>query len=130
MQFTTGQTASFSKTITEKDVCLFAEITGDNNPVHIDEAKAAQSRFGRRIVHGALVSSYISTVLGSKLPGEGTIYMSQTSKFIKPVYIGDTITATVEISEINGNKAILKTQVFNQNNDIVVDGEAKVLLPV
>lgn len=127
-----GEKAEFSKTISESDVYLFAGITGDMNPVHINTIEAEQSFAKKRIVHGALVSGIISTVIGMKLPGPGTIYMEQDSKFIKPVFLGDTITATVEIQEIlNDTKGILKlcTTVMNQNKEIVLSGFAIVMAP-
>lgn len=129
MSYIVGQKDSFSKTISESDVYLFAGISGDFNSVHINECMAHNSKFGKRIVHGALLNSFISTVLGTKLPGEGTIYISQNSRFIKPVFIGDTITALVEIVQIDEGKAVLKTQITNQDNVLVVDGTANVLLP-
>lgn len=129
MEFYIGQRASVSKTISESDVYLFAGICGDFNSVHINEIEASKSRFGKKIVHGALLNSFFSTVLGMKLPGEGTIYISQNTNFLAPVYQGDTITAGVEIVEISNNKATLKTQIINQDGVVVVDGEAKVLLP-
>lgn len=129
MEYTVGQQAFFSKTISESDVLQFAEISGDFNPLHIDPVKAGQSRFGKRVVHGALINAMVSTVLGMKLPGEGTIYLSQTSRFLKPVFIGDTVTAKVEFLEIDGRKARLATTVMNQNEEKVLDGEALVLLP-
>lgn len=104
--YTVGETAEFSKTISESDVYLFAGITGDMNPVHIDEIEAAQCFTKKRIVHGALVSGMVSTVIGMKLPGSGTIYMEQDSKFIKPVYIGDTVKAAVEVQEILNEKKV------------------------
>ena len=122
-----GMRASFSKTITETDVILFSGISGDLNPVHINELVAEKSIFKKRIVHGCLVSGFISAVIGNKLPGEGTIYLEQNSKYIAPVYINDTLTAVVEISEIlNEKKGIykLKTQVFNQSENMVIDGYA------
>jgi 3-hydroxybutyryl-CoA dehydratase len=90
-----GQKATFGKRITEHDVQAFAEISGDKNPLHVDAAYAGQSRFGARIAHGALVFGLISAALGTELPGPGTIYLSQTVKFVKPVYFDDTIVATV-----------------------------------
>lgn len=130
--YTVGETAEFSKTISESDVYLFAGITGDMNPVHIDEIEAAQCFTKKRIVHGALVSGMVSTVIGMKLPGPGTIYMEQDSKFIKPVYIGDTVKAAVEVQEIlNEKKGILKlnTVVSNQDNETVLTGFAVVMIP-
>lgn len=125
-----GDTDSFTKTITETDVVLFGGISGDLNPAHFDEVSASASPFKARIAHGALVSSLISTVLGTKLPGNGTIYLRQDSNFTKPVYFGDTITATVTVVEKTEKKRIiLDTVCTNQNNDVVVSGQATVLAP-
>lgn len=125
-----GQKASFSKTISESDVYLFAGITGDLNPLHVNEAAARKMMFGKRIAHGMLTSSFISTVIASSLPGPGTIYMEQNSRFLAPVYLGDTITACVEVEELlPRGKARLRTQVFNQDGKLVVDGTALVKLP-
>ena len=130
MDFYIGQEAAFSKTITESDVYNFAGICGDFNPVHVNRIQAEKSVFGKQVVHGALVSAFISTVLGMYLPGPGTIYMKQTSKFMKPVFIGDTITAVVRIVNIDERKkAILQTNVMNQDNVLVLCGEAVVKLP-
>lgn len=123
-----GDTASFSKTISESDVYNFAGICGDFNPVHINETKAAQSRFGKRVCHGMLVASFISTVLGMYLPGNGTIYLEQSLKFKKPVYICDTVLAEVKVLEINNNIITLQTVVTNQSDDIVLEGTAKVMV--
>ena len=126
-----GQKASFSKTISESDVYLFAGITGDLNPLHVNEAAARKMMFGKRIAHGMLTSSFISTVIASSLPGPGTIYMEQNSRFLAPVYLGDTITACVEVEELlPRGKARLRTQVFNQDGKLVVDGTALVKLPI
>ena len=125
-----GQKASFSKTISESDVYLFAGITGDLNPLHVNKAAARKMMFGKRIAHGMLTSSFISTVIASSLPGPGTIYMEQNSRFLAPVYLGDTITACVEVEELlPRGKARLRTQVFNQDGKLVVDGTALVKLP-
>lgn len=132
IKYRVGAKEEFCKTISESDVYMFAGITGDMNPVHINEIEAAQSFAQRRIVHGALVSGMISTVIGMKLPGPGTIYMEQDSKFVKPVYIGDTIKAAVEIQEVlSEKKGILKlnTVVSNQKNEIVLTGFAVVMIP-
>lgn len=130
-KFSIGQTASFSKTITEPAVRTFAEISGDHNPLHLDEAYAKQTRFGARIAHGALTAGIISAAIGNELPGVGSIYLSQMTKFVKPVYFGDTITATVEITAIRTDKGIvtLKTICTNQKNEMVADGEAMVFHP-
>ena len=126
-----GQTASFSKTITESDVYLFAGVTGDLNPVHIDAVYADQSAFHKRIAHGMLSAGLISTVLGTRLPGPGTIYLEQQLKFVAPVYIGDTITATIEVERIDPVKrrVWLKTTCTNQDSKLTVTGMATVLPP-
>ena len=127
MSLSIGQSASFSKTISESDVYGYAGIVGDFNDVHINEAAAKNSIFGERIAHGMLVGGLISTVLGTKLPGVGTIYLEQQLKFIKPVFFGDTVTAIVSVNEIvNMEKGIYKmdTNIYNQNNDTVVTGYA------
>jgi 3-hydroxybutyryl-CoA dehydratase len=126
-----GQSAEFSKTVTEADVVLFAGITGDLNPAHIDDVAASESRFGGRIAHGMLVASFISTVLGMRLPGPGTIYLSQSLRFTVPVRLGDTVTARVEVAELVHAKrrARLLTTVRNQRGETVVDGEATVMVP-
>ncbi len=125
-----GDRASFTKTMTEADVILFAGISGDLNPAHINDVYAKQSMFKGRIVHGMLAGSLISTVLGTQLPGPGTIYLSQDLKFLKPVYLNDTLRATVEILEIREKgRTRLKTIVENQENVCVIEGEALVLLP-
>jgi 3-hydroxybutyryl-CoA dehydratase len=130
MKFEVGQKASFTKTISESDVYLFAGITGDFNPVHINAVAAEKSLFKKRVVHGALTSSLISTVLGTILPGNGTIYLEQNSKYVAPAYINDTLTAQVEIIKIEENKAMLGTYVFNQSGEKIMVGTAKVKLPV
>ncbi|MEW9095740.1 MAG: MaoC family dehydratase [Clostridiaceae bacterium] len=127
-----GDKASFSKTLTETDVYLFAGISGDLNPAHVNQVEAEKTMFKGRICHGMLVSSLISTVLGMYLPGPGTIYMSQELRFLAPVKIGDTCTATAEVIEKNEekNRVILKTTVVNQHGKVVIDGQAKALAPV
>lgn len=129
--FSVGQKGSFSKTITERDVTTFAEISGDKNPVHLDENYARQTRFGKRIAHGTLSMGLISAVLGNILPGHGTVYMSQLIKFTKPVYFDDTITVTVVITAIRADKGIitLKTDCANQRGELVAEGEAVVFHP-
>jgi 3-hydroxybutyryl-CoA dehydratase len=126
-----GDSAYFEKTISESDVYLFAGITGDLNPAHINEVAAQKTRFGGRIAHGMLVSSLISAVLGMQLPGPGTIYLSQNLKFLAPVMIGDTIKAQVEVIHLDDLKkrVTLKTQCLKNDGTLVVDGEAIVLAP-
>ena len=125
-----GDTASLSKVLSEQDVLTFAEITRDCNPVHVDEAFAAQTRFGRRIAHGMLTAGLISAVLGTQLPGPGSIYLSQSLKFRAPVYLGDTITAVVEVIAVRQDKPIvtLATTCKNQKGETVVEGEAVLLV--
>jgi 3-hydroxybutyryl-CoA dehydratase len=126
-----GMTASTRKTITEADILLYAAVSTDTNPVHIDAEAAAASPFKQRIAHGMLTAGLISAVLGTKLPGPGTIYTGQTLRFRAPVKIGDTVTATVEVTEVNVEKkrATLKT-VCSVAGKPVIDGEATVLVPV
>ncbi|WP_241079552.1 MaoC family dehydratase [Natranaerofaba carboxydovora] len=124
-----GDKESFSKTISESDIYNFAGVTGDFNPLHVDKEYAKNTRFNDRISHGMLSASLISTVIGTKLPGANTIYLSQDVKFVAPVYIGDTLTAEVEVTEKRDDKQIidLKTVIYNQEGTIVVDGTAKVM---
>jgi 3-hydroxybutyryl-CoA dehydratase len=126
-----GDSAKFSKTISESDVYQFAGVTGDFNPAHVDEEYAKNTYFKTRIAHGMLTASFISTVIGTMLPGPGTIYMQQAVKFLAPVHIGDTITASAEISEIDMDKkkVRLKTICTNQEGTTVVEGEALVSPP-
>ncbi len=126
-----GDFEEFSKTISESDIYMFAGISGDMNPAHIDEPYAAKTFFKGRIAHGILVGSFISTVIGMKMPGPGTIYLEQHYKFLAPVRIGDTITAKAEVVEIKSekNKVTLQTRCFNQNGVMVIDGTAVVSPP-
>ncbi len=127
--FKVGQRATFSKTVTESDANTCAGLTGDFNQIHIKEEVAKDSVFGSQIAHEMLSVGFISGILGTKLPGEGIIYLGQTLQFLKPVYIGDTITAICEIIEVlNPIKRIYKLRIVckNQNNEIVIDGEAVV----
>lgn len=130
-QMKVGDFAEMSRTITEADIVLFGGVSGDLNPAHFDEEKSKNTMFKGRIAHGMISASYISAVLGMKLPGPGTIYLSQTLKFLKPVRIGDTIVARAEVVELvaEKNRAILKTECFNQNGDVVLTGEAVVMPP-
>ena len=126
-----GQKAYYSKTISEADVTLFAGITGDLNPAHTNEVSASQTQFGGRIAHGILGAGFISAVLGMKLPGPGTIYLGQELKFTKPVYIGDTVTATCTVQELFPEKNIVKldTVCTNQHGDVVIKGVATAMPP-
>ena len=125
-----GKTAHFSKTLSETDLYLYAGITGDLNPVHVDEEYAKKTKFKRRIAHGLLTASYICMPLGMYLPGPGTIQISQFLEFLKPVYIGDTITVNLEVTEIlEIGRIKIRTLLKNQDGKIVLDGFAIVLPP-
>lgn len=126
-----GDTASFTKTISESDVYMYAGISGDFNPAHINAVEAEKGMFKERIAHGMLTASLISTVLGCHLPGPGTIYLSQELSFRKPVRYGDTIEAKVEVVERieEKNRLILRTTCTNQHGEIVIDGKAMVMPP-
>lgn len=128
--FTIGEKATLSRTVSEADIAEFARISGDVNPVHLDEAYARNTRFGGRIAHGMLAASFISATLGTRLPGPGAIYLNQTLKFTAPVRAGDTITTTVEVLAYREDKRIitLKTDCANQRGEIVVTGEAVLLM--
>lgn len=122
-----GDSASFSKTITESDINIYAGLTGDFNAVHINEEEAARGMFGQRIAHGMLAAGLISTVIGTKLPGDGAVYLSQNLNFVKPVLIGDTVTAVCTVVEVlNADKGIyrLETICVNQRGEHVLEGEA------
>ena len=126
-----GRSATHSKTVTEADVVLFAGVTGDFNPAHLDQVYAEKSRFGGRIAHGMLSAGFISAALAMRLPGPGTIYLSQSLRFLRPVRIGDTVTARVEVAELFPAKRRVRllTTCSNQHGEALVEGEALVMLP-
>lgn len=125
-----GLSESFTKTVTEKDIQLFGEVSGDVNPVHFDEEFAKGTIFKGRIAHGVLSASYISTVLGMKMPGPGTIFMSLTTRFKAPVRIGDTVTATCTVREVVPEKRRVSFDcVCKVGETVVVEGEAMVMAP-
>ena len=130
MKFKIGDSASVSKTITDRDIQAFADVTGDHNPIHLDDEYAAKTRFGSRIAHGMLSASMISSVLANELPGPGSVYLSQTLKFVKPVFPDDTVTARVTVTGIRDDKPIitLETVCVNQHDEPVLKGEATVLV--
>jgi 3-hydroxybutyryl-CoA dehydratase len=130
MKFKVGDTASFSKTITDADVRAFADVSGDHNPIHLDENFAKDMRFGKRIAHGMLTASLLSAVIGNDLPGAGCLYLGQTLKFVAPVFLDDTITARVTVSAVREDKPImtLATVCENQRGEVVLKGEATVLV--
>jgi acyl dehydratase len=127
-----GATASLTRVITEDDVETFARITGDTNSVHLTEEYARASRFGKRIAHGMVGAGYVPAVLGTRLPGPGAIYLSQSLAFKAPVYLGDSITATVSITGLREDKPIatIATTCVNQQGTVVLEGEAILLCPV
>ncbi|MBE0616798.1 MAG: MaoC family dehydratase [Proteobacteria bacterium] len=126
-----GDSDRFSKTVAESDIYLFAGVTGDFNPAHIDEAYAQGTFFKTRIAHGMLSAGFISAVIGTRLPGPGTVYLRQTLDFLAPVRIGDTVTATVEVIEkLEDKKRVrMKTTCVNQEGTYVLGGEAMVSPP-
>jgi 3-hydroxybutyryl-CoA dehydratase len=126
-----GVSVETSTTITAREIDLFAEATGDRNPVHLDEAFAATTQFGGRIAHGMLTAGLVSAAIASKLPGPGSIYLGQTLRFTKPVRLGDTVTVRLEIIEVITAKrrVRLATVCTNQNGETVLDGEATVMVP-
>ncbi len=124
-----GARASLTKTISDADIVKFAEATGDTNPVHLDDAYARGTSFGGRIAHGLLTAGLISAVLANRLPGPGTVYLSQTLEFKAPVRPGDTVTAEVEVVEVIGRRARLATRCLLADGTLVLTGEAVVLPP-
>lgn len=125
-----GDKASRTQTISDAMIRSFAELTGDTNPVHLDEEYAAGTRFGRRIAHGMIAAGLISATLANDLPGPGTVYLSQTLQFKAAVFPGDTITATVEVKNVRPDKPILtlSTICTNQDKKVVLEGEAVVMV--
>lgn len=130
-QLKVGDAAEFGKTISESDIYLYAGITGDFNPAHLDEVYAGKTHFKTRIAQGMLTAGFISGLLGVQLPGPGTIYIRQELNFLAPVRIGDTITARVEVVEIlkEKNRVRLRTLCVNQEGQLVLDGQAVVSPP-
>lgn len=126
-----GMSASYSQTITDSDVKLFADLSGDNNPVHISDKFAAQSRFGKRIAHGLISASFFSALFGTRLPGSGCVYVSQSLNFRKPVYLGDTVLATVKVTEINKQKRrVFFDTTCSVDGKQVISGTAEIYIPV
>ncbi|UCG24408.1 MAG: MaoC family dehydratase [Chloroflexota bacterium] len=128
--FTIGERAQLSRSITDDDIRVMADITGDFNPVHMDDEFAGRTRFKGRIAHGMFSAGLISAVLGTKLPGPGSVYLKQELNFLYPVRAGDTLTAEVEVTNWRADKRIitLKTRCHNQDGRDVVDGEAVILV--
>lgn len=126
-----GMSADRTATVTETHLVLFAGLTGDFNPLHVDEAEAARSRFGGRVAHGMLTAGFVSAVLGTELPGPGCVYLSQSLRFTAPVRPGDTVTARVEVTEIlpERRRVRLRTTCLRDDGDEVLEGEAEVWMP-
>lgn len=125
-----GMTESYEQTITDADIKTFAGLSGDNNPVHMSEQYAEKSRFKKRIAHGLLGASFFSALFGTKLPGSGCVYVSQSLKFRRPVYLGDTVVATIEIFKIDKDKSrVFFKTVCKVKGKIVIDGEAEIFIP-
>lgn len=128
-ELSVGQEADYSKLVTDEDVMGFARVTGDFNPVHVDESAAARTRFGGRIAHGMLSAGFISAAIASKLPGPSSIYLSQSLRFTAPVRIGDTVTVRLTVLELMSKKRVrLSTECRNQKGETVVEGEATILM--
>jgi 3-hydroxybutyryl-CoA dehydratase len=125
-----GDSATYSKTITDDDIRAFADLAGDHNSIHLNDEYSRKTRFGRRVAHGMLSASLISTVIGTQLPGPGTIYLSQSFKFVAPVFPGDTVTAQATVKAVRDDKPIvtLETVCTNQRGETVITGEAVVLV--
>lgn len=130
-ELTVGEKATFTKTVSEADVYLYAGVTGDMNPAHINEAYAKNTFFKTRIAHGMLLGGFISAVIAMQLPGPGTIYVNQELNFKAPVLLGDTVTAVAEVAKINEekNRVVLKTTCVNEEGTLLVDGSALVSPP-
>jgi 3-hydroxybutyryl-CoA dehydratase len=125
-----GQTASYSRTVEERDIQLFAAVSGDHNPLHLDAGFASTTMFKERIAHGMFSGALISAAVACELPGPGTIYIGQTMRFTLPVKLGDTLTVRLEILEkLPKFRVRIATRVFNQRDELVVDGEAEILAP-
>ena len=125
-----GMSVSYSQTISDSDIKAFSGISGDRNPIHLDEEYAQNSRYKKRIAHGLMTASYFSALFATKIPGEGCVYASQSLKFKKPVYLGDTVTAIVEVTKVDlkKKKVFFKT-ICKVKNKVVTDGEAEIFVP-
>ena len=125
-----GMNVSYSQTITDADVKAFSGISGDRNPIHLDEQYAEKSRYKKRIAHGLMTASYFSALFGTKIPGEGCVYVSQSLNFKRPVYIGDTVVATVEVISVDlAKKRVFFRTTCKVKNKVVTDGEAELFVP-
>ncbi len=129
MNWTVGDSRTLVKTISDADVVLFSQVSGDLNPIHLDDTYAATTRFGKRIAHGALLASYISNIIGNQIPGQGSIYLSSSLKFRAPTFIGDTVSTIATIVTIRPDKPIFSLECVckNQHEEVLCHGEAVVL---
>jgi 3-hydroxybutyryl-CoA dehydratase len=129
-QFKVGMIESYEQTITDSDIKSFAGLSGDNNPVHMSDDYAEKSRFKKRIAHGLLSASFFSALFGTKLPGYGCVYVSQSLNFRRPVYIGDTVKASIEIYKIDIQKSrVFFKTICKVRDRVVIDGEAEIFIP-
>lgn len=129
-QIRAGMSASYSQTITDADVKAFAGISGDNNPVHMSDEYAEKSRFKKRIAHGLMSASFFSALFGTRIPGPGCVYVSQTLNFKRPVYIGDTISAIITVTAIDYEKRrVFFDTICKVKNKVVIDGQAEIFIP-
>lgn len=130
MKIKVGDSASVTKTITDADIQAFGDLSGDHNPLHFDEEHARRTRFRKPISHGMLTGSLFSPIIAHQLPGEGAIYLSQSLKFLAPVFAGDTITATLTVRHVRSDKQIITLDgvAKNQNDEVVITGESVVLV--
>lgn len=125
-----GISESYSQTITDADIKNFSGISGDKNPVHMDDEFAAKTQFKNRIAHGFMLAGFFSAIFGTRLPGPGCVYLSQEIKFLKPVYIGDTVTAKVELIKINKrSRRLTFSTICTVKNNVVITGEAEIYMP-
>lgn len=129
-EFQIGMSAGYSQTITDADIKSFAGVSGDNNPVHMSDEFAGKSRFRKRIAHGLMSASFFSALFGTKLPGPGCVYVNQSLNFLRPVYIGDTVTALITIKNIDYEKRrLFFDTVCTVNRNVVISGEAEIYIP-
>ena len=129
-QIEVGMRVCYSQTVTDADIKEFAGMSGDRNPVHLDEKYAENSRFKKRIAHGLMTASYFSALFGTKIPGEGCVYVSQNLRFKRPVYMGDTVEACVEVLSVDPDKRrVFFSTVCKVNGKIVTDGDAEIYVP-
>lgn len=125
-----GMKASYSQTITDADIIAFAGISGDHNPVHVDREYAAQSRFGKRIAHGLMSAGFFSAIFGTRIPGPGCVYVSQSLNFLRPVYIDDTVQAEVEVTEVDRVKRrVFFNTICRVKGKKVISGSAEIFIP-